>query len=231
MTLKIYVASSWRNEEHPVVVECLKEAGFLVYDFKGDGGFHWSDIDPCWVGWTTEAYRAALSHPLAIAGFKKDFDAMVWADTFVLVQPCGRSAHLELGWAIGRGKRTAILQPDGRRARIDGQDGRFHNAGHGATPAMAPCPRTGGAREMTVYVDDALNRYGRMKMSHMLADTVTELHVMADAIGIARKWFQPRSHPHYDICQTKRHRAFELGAVAVTQRAMVEIRRKAEPAP
>ncbi len=31
------------------------------------------------------------------------------ADTFVLVLPCGRSAHLELGWAVGAGKRTAIL--------------------------------------------------------------------------------------------------------------------------
>jgi len=27
----------------------------------------------------------------------------------VLVLPCGRSAHLELGWAAGQGKRTAIL--------------------------------------------------------------------------------------------------------------------------
>lgn len=34
---------------------------------------------------------------------------MQWADTFVLVLPCGRSAHLELGWAAGHGKRTAIL--------------------------------------------------------------------------------------------------------------------------
>ncbi len=35
------------------------------------------------------------------------------ADTFVLVLPCGRSAHLELGWAVGAEKRTAILlDPD-----------------------------------------------------------------------------------------------------------------------
>ena len=37
------------------------------------------------------------------------FEAMQWADTFVLVLPCGRSAHLEAGWAIGAGKPTAIL--------------------------------------------------------------------------------------------------------------------------
>jgi hypothetical protein len=41
--------------------------------------------------------------------------AMEKADAFVLVLPCGRSAHLELGWAVGAGKRTAILlDPDAR---------------------------------------------------------------------------------------------------------------------
>ena len=34
---------------------------------------------------------------------------MEWADAFVLLMPCGRSAHLEAGWAIGAGKPTAIL--------------------------------------------------------------------------------------------------------------------------
>ena len=38
---------------------------------------------------------------------------MGWADAFVLVMPCGRSAHLELGWAAGAGKPTAILLSDG----------------------------------------------------------------------------------------------------------------------
>jgi hypothetical protein len=30
----------------------------------------------------------------------------------VLVQPCGASAHLEFGWAVGAGKRTAVLLSD-----------------------------------------------------------------------------------------------------------------------
>ena len=57
---------------------------------------------------------------------------------------------------------------------------------------------------MRVFVDSAKLPYGRMLMSHMLADTLEELHDMADPIGIARKWFQPTSTPHYDICQEKR---------------------------
>jgi hypothetical protein len=57
-------------------------------------------------------YLKMLEHPRAIEGFTADFDAMHRADTFVLVLPCGRSAHLELGWAVGQGKRTAILLED-----------------------------------------------------------------------------------------------------------------------
>ena len=114
---KIYVASSWRNKKQPAVVSALKAQGHAVYDFKnpkdGDNGFHWSDIDPYWTSWTPEECRAHLDHTIAERGFKNDFDAMEWADTFVLVQPCGRSAHLELGWACGKGKKTCILLDNG----------------------------------------------------------------------------------------------------------------------
>jgi len=110
---KIYVASSWRNSLQPQVVAALLKDGHTVYDFKnprpGNNGFHWSEIDPNWEGWTPERYRELLDHPIAKAGFASDFNAMKWADTFVLVLPCGRSAHLELGWACGQGKQTLIL--------------------------------------------------------------------------------------------------------------------------
>lgn len=113
LTRKIYVASSWRNELQPSVVNQLRFRGHEVYDFKkpkeGDAGFSWREIHPNWESWTTHQYVEALNHPLAEAGFKSDMDAMEWADTFVLVLPCGRSAHLELGWACGQGKETYIL--------------------------------------------------------------------------------------------------------------------------
>jgi len=54
-------------------------------------------------------YLEALGHPIAEEGFQRDFEAMQACDTCVLVLPCGRSAHLELGWFAGQGKRTAIL--------------------------------------------------------------------------------------------------------------------------
>ena len=34
---------------------------------------------------------------------------MKWADACVLLLPCGRSAHLELGWMAGTGKQTIVL--------------------------------------------------------------------------------------------------------------------------
>ena len=110
---RIYLASSWRNPVQPELVTLFRDLGHEVYDFRnprpGDEGFHWSEIDPEWLAWHPRPYRAALAHPVAQSGFKSDFDAMEWADTFVLALPCGRSAHLEGGWAIGAGKPTAIL--------------------------------------------------------------------------------------------------------------------------
>jgi hypothetical protein len=114
---RIYVASSWRNARQPFVIELLRGAGHEVYDFRnpapGSKGFGWSQLGLGeWRDYTPEVAREALQHPIAQAGFKSDHDAMEWADTFVMVLPCGRSAHLELGWACGAGKRTFILQTE-----------------------------------------------------------------------------------------------------------------------
>lgn len=77
---------------------------------------------------------------------------------------------------------------------------------------------------MAVYVDDMykypMGRYGRMKMSHMIADTEDELHAMADKIGVARKWYQG---DHYDICMEKRRRAVEAGATELTIRELSKL--------
>ena len=114
---RVYVASSWRNTIHPDVVAAARSAGHEVYDFKnpraGDYGFHWSEIDPAWKNWTTKQYRAALEHPIARNGFKSDWNAMQWADSCILVMPCGRSAHIEAGYFVGAGKRLVILLADG----------------------------------------------------------------------------------------------------------------------
>lgn len=115
--MKIYVASSWLNKAQPTIVRILRLYGYDVYDFRnpapGEHGFHWSEIDPDWRSWTKEQYKKALGHGLAEGGFINDFLAMKWADIFVGVQPFGRSASMEMGWAAGSGKKTILLLHDG----------------------------------------------------------------------------------------------------------------------
>lgn len=103
------------------MVGLLRGRGHEVYDFRNpphSTGFAWSEIGlerPC----TAADYRAALlTHPRAAQGFMADFAAMRWADTGLLVLPCGRSAHLELGWMAGAGKRTLILTRDGEEPEL-----------------------------------------------------------------------------------------------------------------
>ncbi len=73
---------------------------------------------------------------------------------------------------------------------------------------------------MAVYVDRGRRKLGRMRMCHMLADTLDELHVMADRLGVARRHFQVSNSgvPHYDICQQNRAKAIAAGAVEVAER-------------
>lgn len=116
--MRVYVASSWRNPRQLDVVAMLRDASHQVYDYRhpnveGPGaapnaGFGWEEIAGGWKTWTPRQFIEALEHPIAAEGFTADWSAMQWADAFVLVMPCGRSAHLEAGWAIGAGKPTAI---------------------------------------------------------------------------------------------------------------------------
>ncbi|MFQ5472472.1 MAG: hypothetical protein ACE5FA_06270, partial [Dehalococcoidia bacterium] len=98
-------------------VRFLRDRGYEVYDFRhpssGDNGFDWSEIDSLWKEWDVRAYVWALGHPTAKRGFKTDMDALKAADVCLLVMPCNRSAHLELGWAVGSGRRGLIWIPDG----------------------------------------------------------------------------------------------------------------------
>lgn len=84
---------------------------------------------------------------------------------------------------------------------------------------------------MTVYVDDMyrhpMGRYGRMKMSHMVADTREELLAMADRIGLARKWLQHpgmgRGFEHFDVSMSYRAKAIEAGAVPLSLRDLASM--------
>lgn len=78
---------------------------------------------------------------------------------------------------------------------------------------------------MSVYVDDVVHPFGRMKMCHCWADSDDELLAMMRKIGVQAKWIQ--GHPtlsfgkhknaswvHFDIAKNKRDLALQNGAIA-----------------
>lgn len=71
---------------------------------------------------------------------------------------------------------------------------------------------------MSVYVDALMDHgwvlRGRPTRScHMIADSESELHLMAQTIGMRREWFQPKSFPHYDLTPSRRRKAVYCGAI------------------
>lgn len=123
--MRIYVASSWRNPDQPVVVERLRAAGHHVFDFRQNGDFSWRDVGTSLWGdgpladprrWDVARTRAALRHPVARPRFEDDLGGIFWADVVVAVQPFGVSTALELGFARGLGKLAMVLM---RGADVD----------------------------------------------------------------------------------------------------------------
>ena len=112
--MKIYVASSWRNEWQPWAVAQLRFHGHDVYDFRhpANGGFGWREITEKPVPqWTFDDYREVLDNDRAAEAFASDMGGLIEADVCLLVLPSGRSAHVEAGWANGNGKPTAVWFP------------------------------------------------------------------------------------------------------------------------
>jgi hypothetical protein len=110
MARKIYLASSWKNADLVRnIAKYLEKHGFEVDAFccstDSRYSFHWSEsVDTeeklleydALSFWGDERVRRA---------FREDKKWLDWADTVVMVMPCGRSSHLEGGYGKGQGKR------------------------------------------------------------------------------------------------------------------------------
>lgn len=114
--MKAYVASSYKNEEVRNVIETLEVNGVDCHDWISDEApeawdtwFKKTADSPTWDSkrhvdfmWDEQMQRIA----------RIDYAEMDKADIGILVLPAGRSAHLELGYMIGRGLPTAVYFPD-----------------------------------------------------------------------------------------------------------------------
>lgn len=148
----IYVASSWRNEEHGEVVSTLRAADLEVYDFKEPTTcLRWTEVAGVKERggeMTPREYLAALSHPTAVRGFLQDMGALQRASTVVLLLPCGNSAHLEVGYAVGTGKPVAALHPP-KVETMDLMHCMISNHYSRLDLLVAWCQRSEGARPRT----------------------------------------------------------------------------------
>ena len=73
---------------------------------------------------------------------------------------------------------------------------------------------------MSVYVDDAVTLWRGRRWAHLMADTLPELHAMAEALGLPRRAFQDKtSGAHYDVDAGLRERAILLGAIPISRHA------------
>lgn len=89
---------------------------------------------------------------------------------------------------------------------------------------------------MSVYIDQQIpcsqNRNWKYNfVTHLFADTETELHEFAMKIGLKRKWFQlNRTVNHYDLSPNKRELAITHGVIVLSIKDAVtkwkEIRNK-----
>lgn len=110
--MKIYVIGALANREGVFPVsERLRAAGHDVFDDWISPG---PEADEYWQAYERQrgrTYAEALEGTHARHIFEYDQRHLAEAHAVVMVLPAGKSGHLELGWAIGRGKPAFIYLP------------------------------------------------------------------------------------------------------------------------
>lgn len=106
---RVYLIGSLRNREVPLLGNWLRDQGINVFDDWHAAG---PEADDHWQAYERargRTYEQALAGAVAQNAFNFDKRHIDASTAAVLVMPAGKSAHLELGYAAGAGKATAIL--------------------------------------------------------------------------------------------------------------------------
>jgi hypothetical protein len=111
----IYLVGSLRNPEIPKYADMLRREGHEVFDDWFAAG---PIADDSWQEYEKTKgvhYDEALKSWAAQHVFEFDKHHLNRCDAVVLVMPAGKSGHLELGYAVGIGKKAYVLfdrEPD-----------------------------------------------------------------------------------------------------------------------
>jgi hypothetical protein len=115
---RIYLIGALKNDTIPGLAVRLADEGHAVFaDWHAPG----PQADEFWQAYEGQrgaTYREAIYGPHALHVFDFDKHYLDECTVGVLVMPAGKSAHLELGYLAGTGKRTFVLF-DGEPARYD----------------------------------------------------------------------------------------------------------------
>lgn len=115
--MNIYLASSWKNKEAVLeMASLLRDEGHTVDAFCEDDravSFNWSDLFAVMDtdGFDITEYDAIdmMNHWMLQDAFMYDKQQLDWCDAVIMMLPCGRSSHMEAGYAVGRGKKLYIV--------------------------------------------------------------------------------------------------------------------------
>lgn len=115
----IYLIGSLKTTRAREVAKELRTHNFEVFDdwqaTAPDTDKHWEDYERTY---RERNFREALEGKAAVNNFDFDYRHLLMCDAGVLAAPAGRSAHLELGFILGKNKPGFILL-DGEPQEFD----------------------------------------------------------------------------------------------------------------
>ncbi len=106
---RIYLIGSLRDPRVPLLGEKLRKLGFEVFDDWYAAG---PEADDKWRDYEKgrgHTFQEALDGHAAWHVFDYDHHHLDRADVGVLLMPCGKSGHLELGYLLGKGRPGFVL--------------------------------------------------------------------------------------------------------------------------
>lgn len=111
--MRIYIATSWKNEKLAnTVASALRLDGHDVDCFcdpsSGRFIFHWRELFGCEEDRMKFDAVSFLNDDRVRRAFTEDRGWIDWSDAVVMIHPCGKSAHLEAGYAKGKGKKLFL---------------------------------------------------------------------------------------------------------------------------